>query len=370
MRILQIAIGFEGGIGKLLVDYCTRMKNDIEFEFLIGEYENGRYENELKKQGFEIYHIQVGSSRNEKNRVLTQILKTKHYDVVHIHGGCDYTFLKCAKYNNVKTRIVHSHNALIESRSSNPLYKLCRNLYREILNKLYVTEKWACGIEAGRALWGDRAIRNENVFIMPNAIQTEKYRFKEGIRHKFRRDLDIENDALVIGTVGRLTYQKNQRFMIKILSRMLQKHSNVYLIMIGDGELEDELKQQAEEYEVDSNIRWLGNRKDVPSILNTLDVFLLTSYYEGLPVVMIEAQANGLPCIVSDVITRECNCLSGNRYISLSCEPDIWAREVTEAALEGRNLNAGPIMIEHGFEINSAVCEVKNKYLEAVKSND
>lgn len=369
MKILQIAIGFEGGIGKLLVDYCTRMNDCIEFEFLVGIYENGRYENELKKCGFTIHHILVGASKEEKEIVLNNILKNDHFDAVHIHGVCDYIFLKCAKRNKVKTRIVHSHNASVETRHKNPLYKICRNIYRGFNNWLYVTDKWACGIEAGKALWGEAAVKSNRVFIMPNAVQTENYAFDESIRRAVRSKLEIDQDAIVVGSVGRLTYQKNQSFMIGVLSEIKKTSDKVYLVMIGDGEQEEELKHKAIECGVDKNIKWLGNRNDVPQLLNAMDVFILTSHFEGLPVVMIEAQANGLPYVVSDVVTKECDFLNSNEYLSLTSSFREWADAVLKAAAAGRDQNAESILIEHGYELKAAVEILKNKYKEVIKTN-
>lgn len=369
LKILQIAIGFEGGIGKLLVDYCTRMKDCIDFEFLVGIYENGHYENDLKKCGFTIHHILVGASKEDKEEVLNKILRNGHFDAVHIHGVCDYTFLKCAKRNKVKTRIVHSHSALVATRCKNSVYRTFRNIYREFNNRLYVTNKWACGIEAGKALWGEAAVNNNEVFIMPNAVQIEKYAFNESIRRGVRSKLEIDQKAIVVGAVGRLTYVKNQSFMIDVVSEIKKVFDNVYLVMIGNGELEEELKHKAIECGVDRNIKWLGNRNDVPQLLNAMDVFILTSYSEGLPVVMIEAQANGLPCVVSDEVTKECNFLNSNEYLSLTSSFREWADAVLKAAAAGRDQNAESIITEHGYELKAAVEILKNKYEEVIKAN-
>ena len=369
MKILQIAIGFEGGIGKLLVDYCTKMKGGIEFEFLVGTYENGRYEKELKNNGFTIHHILVSASKEEKRKVLNDILKDAHFDAIHIHGVCDYVFLKCAKRNKVKTRIVHSHNASVEMRYKNPFYKTCRNIYRAFNNWLYVTDKWACGIEAGKALWGEAAVNNNQVFIMPNAIQTKNYTFDESIRKRMRLNLGIDQEAIVVGSVGRLTYQKNQSLMLDIMSEIKKTFNNIYLVMIGEGELEEKLKHKAIECGIDKNIKWLGNRNDVAQLLNAMDVFILTSHYEGLPVVMIEAQANGLPCVVSNEITKECDFLNSNKYLSLTSSFREWADAVLKAAVAGRNQNAQNIIIEHGYELKVAVEVLKKKYSEVIKTN-
>lgn len=370
MRILQIAIGFEGGIGKLLVDYCTRMKDRIQFEFLIGQYENGQYEKKLVENGFKVHHIRIGASKAEKKRVFNTIVSETVFDAVHIHGSCDYELLKCAKDVNIKTRIVHSHAALESTRYKNKIYVALRNSYHDILNSLYVTDKWACGNEAANSMWGNKAVLQKKVFIMPNAVNTKHFAFSAEWAERIRRELHISKDELVIGTVGRLTYQKNHSYMIDVMRSLKQNHSHFTLMLIGSGELESELKEKAKRYRVYDNILWLGNRDDVPVLLNAMDVFVLTSHFEGLPVVMMEAQANGLRCVVSDAVTRECDFLDGNQYLSLEAGPEKWAVTIAQTANMGRAEKPAKILQEHGYELNNAVDVVFEEYTRAVNRND
>lgn len=364
MKILQVAYGFEGGIGRLLVDYCSRLKEDIDFDFLIGKNQNGLFEKKLIQNGFVVYHIDLGLSDKERYIFWNEFFSEKKYDAIHLHGNADYVCLKAAKQYGIKCRIVHSHNAFDPSQNKSKLYKATRNLYRKVKNKLYVTDKWACGQYAGKVMWG-----NATFFTMPNAIDCASFRFDDKLRCEIRERLEIPSSAIVLGSVGRLTKQKNYEYLLNVHKYILQINGNVHLLLVGNGELRSELEDLAKELMIQDRVHFVGEQSEIRAYLSAMDIFVLTSMFEGLPVVMIEAQANGLPCIVSDVVTRECDFLHSNRYISLECEYSDWANEILRTVSDGRDNNAEKILIDRGFEINAAVQIVKNKYKEAIKKN-
>ena len=363
MRVLQMAIGFEGGIGKLLVDYCTILKKDVEFEFLIGSYENGLFESILREHSFVIHHLPVNYTRKDKIKIVKAIIREKSFDAIHIHGVCDFDVLRLAKKEGIRNRIVHSHNAVATLHYDSFLYRVLRNLYRNIMYRLFVTEKWACGIEAGKSMWGEKAVNSGSVRIITNAIETECYRFNQDMRAIKRSILGIDSDCKVLGTVGRLTKQKNHAFMIDVFKQFVMSEPNARLVLIGEGELKTELENKALELGISNKVIFLGNRSDVCDLLNIFDLFVLTSFFEGLPVVMIEAQANGLPCLVSNEITKEADLLPNNQYLSLSDSAKAWSNKAITLINAGRDDCAMKILTERGYDIKSAAMHLKDIYL-------
>lgn len=349
IKILQVAYGFEGGIGRLLVDYSKRLKDKIEVEFLITHYENGIFEKCLIDMGFKVYRIYKELPLKEKEKVITKILNDNNYDVIHIHGSCDYQLLKCAKKKGIKVRIVHSHNS-IERNKKNFVYELSRKVYREIKNNMLITEFWACGKDAAISSWGLQKYEQGKVHIMKNAINIEEFKFSKEKRDKIRKELDLE-DKFIVGNVGRLTTQKNHEFLINVFNSVKEIRDDALLLIIGSGDLESQLKMQVKKLGLQEKVRFLGARNDVSEILNAMDVFVLTSIYEGLPVVMIEAQANGLNCIVSDCITKECNIMKGNKYLSLEDNYFEWAEYICNARNYNR-LDSIELISKAGYDVN------------------
>lgn len=324
MRVLQIAYGFEGGIGRLLVDYCSRLKQECQFEFLIGECQDGIFERRLIEKGFLVYHIKIGMPKKEKELFYKDFFSNYRYDIVHLHGSCDYICLKVAKKYGIQTRIVHSHNAVNYSKSKNMFYSALRNIYHELLNRLYVTDKWACGQKAGIAMWG-----KNNFFILPNAIDTSRFIYDDLARKRVRKYYSIAEDTLLVGTVGRLTDQKNHIFLLDVFSKLKDDNVNAELMIVGDGELKRELMKKSKEKGLNEIIHFVGNQTDVNAFLSSMDLFVLPSKFEGLPVVMIEAQSNGLRCLVSNKVTKECDVGKDNKFIGIdSIDVDRWVNEI------------------------------------------
>lgn len=357
MRILQVAYGFEGGIGRLLVDYCSRLKNDLEFEFLLGECTDGIFEKKLIDEGFHVHHIKLGMNNNEKKIFYKKFFLKHHYDIIHMHGTCDYICLKEAKKSGIKYRIVHSHNAIDLSESRGKLYKELRKIYRTFMNRAYVTEKWACGSAAGHAMWG-----NTKFFIMKNAIDIESFQYNNEQRQLIRKMWNIPEKGYVIGSVGRLTSQKNYSFMLKVFANLIKKMPEAHLMLVGDGELRTNLLDEAQKLEIDNKVHITGLQTNIVAYLSAMDVFVLPSKFEGLPVVMIEAQANGLECIVSNKITKECSIDEKNVFLGIGKENiQEWSDVLMEKSKKKRNCTRKNEDLAC-FNIDKAAKVVKDKY--------
>ncbi len=337
-----------GGVAKLLYDYYMHMdKSKVHFDFLIYDYyDEGIYEHPLKDMGSTIYKIPA-FSKNKKAYLheMEQIVKNGNYDVVQSHMGSRGLFLMYfGKKYKVKKRIAHSHIAYENVSKKKAIFNKCLAK----VAKHYATDLFACGKDAGVYMWGDTA----NVKVMINAISTEDFKFSNKIREEKRKELGLEN-KLVIGAVGRLSEQKNYPFLFNVYSQVLKERDDTVLLIIGRGLNDDALKKQAADMGLGDNVVFLGVRKDVSQLLNAFDLFVLPSLYEGLPVVLIEAQANGLSELVSNRVTDEMNVSDLIRFIPIENSDTITWKD----AIVNHNPNVAArekysdVVKENGYDI-------------------
>lgn len=314
-----------GGADRVIYDYCVRMIPQIQFDFIVHSDHKGILEEELVSLGCNIYHIEParnGFFKYIKN--INQILHQNKYDMIHVSQGYwGYFFILLAQLNGIGVRIAHAHMANV------PENKLTR-VKRKIFSKLTIlsaTDLFACGFDAAKWMWGEKLFRKNKVKIMVNAIDGEKFTFNNNLRNHLRKNWDFENQ-FVIGNVGRLAHQKNQSFLIDVFSEIKKFKNDSKLVLIGRGELEEELRSKVERMGLKESVVFTGVRSDVNQLLNMLDVFVLPSLFEGLPITLIEVQMNGLPTIVSDNITEESKFTDNYLSLSLETSPIIWAKKI------------------------------------------
>lgn len=259
------------------------------------------------------------------------------YRIVHSHiDSMSYIPLLTAKKACVPIRIAHSHNTSIDRDFKYILKQYFRHKVTDVAN-YYL----ACGTEAGHFLFG-----NQYFQVIPNAVDAEQFYFNPTIRNKKRKELGIENQY-VIGNVGRLSYQKNHRFLIEIFSEILKKREDTILMLVGVGEKEQEIKQQVEQLSLVEKVRFLGNRSDVSQLYQAMDVFVLQSLFEGIPVVGIEAQFSDLPCVFSDKVPKEVAFNTKAQFVSLSDSPKEWASKIINCSKEKRSSSGDDIANSH-----------------------
>lgn len=203
--------------------------------------------------------------------------------------------LKLGYKYGIPRRILHAHNSMFSGKLHTRLLCAANRLFFDF----YLTDRWACSSGAGRFFFGDKPFT-----LVPNAIQMSKYAYNEKARERLRRALNID-DKFVIGTVGSLVYQKNQELLIRCMPVLLSRNANAHLLIVGQGELEGGLRNLAISLGVDHCVTFTGQRKDVADLLSAFDVFAFPSHYEGFSVVLLEAQANGLPCVISNTIADD-----------------------------------------------------------------
>lgn len=316
-----------GGVAKLLYDYYQHMDREkVHFDFLIQDlYDEGIYEKPLRDLGCSIYKIpRIKKDRKGYLHGMEKVISEGNYDVVHSHMGARGLFtMYYAKKAKVKKRVAHSHIAYEDITK----LKRCFDIMLSRMAKKNATHLFACGKEAGKYMWGKRCSQKGKIKIMTNAVDTKAYEFSSDLRELKRKELGVE-EKLVIGIVGRLSEQKNYPFLFKAYKELLQIRKDVVLVIVGRGLEEEKIRESAKQLEINDNIMFLGVRKDVPELLNAFDLFVLPSLYEGLPVVLIEAQANGLRQLVSDRVTNEMDITDLIEFLSIENTARLWAEKM------------------------------------------
>lgn len=367
IRVLhELAALDGGGDAKLLYSYYSNMDRDkVHFDFVIFDfYDEGIYEKPLRELGCTIHKIpRIKRDKMGYLRGMQQIIENGNYDVVHSHmGGRSLFTMFFARRYGVKRRIAHSHVAY------EPVTKLkrCFNIGLCIAAKINATDLFACGRDAGIYMWGKRCSQKGKVRIMTNAVDTELFAFSQKLREEKRRELQVE-DKYVIGIVGRLEPQKNYPFLLDVYKELLKTSKDVVLVAVGRGQEKEEeaIKQYGVSLGIDDQIRYLGVRSDVPQLLNAFDLFVLPSLFEGLPVVLIEAQASGLRQIVSDKITREMNITDLIDFLPIVGTEKEWAQKIESYRnCQTNRTEYAKKVTEAGYDIKEASLRMQEFYLQ------
>ena len=366
MRILVInTVRFQlNGITSVIMNYYRWMdKSRMIMDFVtIGETNEGIRE-ELKENGSKLYEFKRAKNPFYYMKSLTRLLREQQYDVVHVHGNSALMLVDLlpAKWAGVPVRIAHSHNTDCTN-------KLLHHLLEPVFRKTY-NHGFACGEEAGKWLYGIGKF-----LVVRNGIDLQKFRFLPEVRMECRRKIGA-GKRRVIGHVGHFTEQKNHRFLIDLFAELQKENPEILLLLLGDGMLMDEMVERAKENNVMEHVIFCGNVQDIPNYLMAMDLFVLPSIYEGMPLSLIEAQASGLPCIASDRISPEARLTDLMGFLPLE-EEDRWKREILNnldlecLGLEKESLEyrqskseeASRRIAEQGYEIKENASRLQSLY--------
>lgn len=305
-RILYISGGIlhRGGVESFMMNYYRHFDHSkLQVDFIVHGPEKGYYDDEILSLGGKIYHVPVKSIDYRGNiNALRKIFVSGEYNVIHSHmDAMSYVPLQLAKEMGIPNRIAHSHNT--NFLTNNPL-KILLNKYARFKLRSCATHYQACSVLAGEWLFGKGLMKSQKVTLVNNAIELAKFQFMPEIRAQMRTELSIESN-FVIGHVARFDDQKNHEFLIDIFSEIIKKNKKAKLVLVGEGYLKNNIEKKVKTLLLENHVLFLGSRPDVDQLLNAFDVFVLPSKFEGLPVCLIEAQANGLPILVSDVVSKE-----------------------------------------------------------------
>lgn len=302
-------------------------KNEIDISILCTLHEIGDYDEEITKLNSNIYYLPTNVLSRLKyiNHIGTILSyysffkKHPEFQIFHMHTYHAFdAFLGVlgAKIARVPKVIVHSHN-------SKAPHRFLHYLFRMLLNCMDI-ERFACSKLAAEWLFGTM----KNATVINNGIMLDSYSFDISKREKIRFDLGIDRDKFVIGHIGRFNFQKNHSFLIDIFEQIYNLNKNSLLLLVGCGEMQAEIRQKVRDKGLNECVRFLNVRNDISDLLCGFDVFLFPSLFEGLSVVLIEAQASGLPCIISDTNSKEILLTDDVHMLSLCDDVSVWANMI------------------------------------------
>ena len=299
IRVLQVYPQLNNAGTEMVIMnlYKNIDKNRVQFDFLVEE--PGELDHIIRDMGGKIYYIKKANKRNYFKAIIDFFNLHKEYKVVHAHTHRNMgVVLKAAKLAGIRIRIAHSHN----SRTDVPKFF---TVYKRITSKIVednATDFFACSLNAAKWLF---PAKYKKARIINNAIDLEGFSYNFEERRKLRNELGIGDNDKVVCHVGRFAKQKNHSFLIEIANYLLSKTDEIKLVLVGDGPLFDQNKGKVKSLGIEDSVIFLGSRVDVNHIMSASDLFLLPSYHEGLGIVLIEAQANGLSCIASEAVPPE-----------------------------------------------------------------
>lgn len=345
IRVLQVIHRMRPGGAQALVMNAYRKadRSQVQFDFAVRSTQEEYHDQEIKSLGGRIFHLPWKKANPISpilyKKALAQIL-CEHgpFSVVHSHIGFYSGFvLPTAKKQNIPIRIAHSHNTTSTERYSAVLGAWEKLMRRQILSS--ATNLLACNKTAAGWLFGSQWQKDRRTEIIHNAVKLSDYEMLSQKKNTFRKELGFPLEAPLLGHIGRFDTQKNHSFLIEIMATLVQQTPEAHLLLIGEGELFHQTKSLVQERGLQDNVHFLGIRGDIPSILRSLDLFLLPSLYEGLAIVLIEAQAAGTPCLISDNLPKEVDINIGLiEYESLKADTNQWAKKINKIIATPTNI--------------------------------
>ena len=357
IRVLQVVTYMgRGGLETMLMNYYRNIDRDkVQFDFLTHRDERWDYDDEIESLGGKIYHLPKLNpfSKSYLNALDKFFKEHKEYQIVHGHQDClSGVVLKVAKKNGVKFTIAHSHNA---NQDKNLKYLI--KVFEKRKIPKYADKLFACGDEAGRWMFN-----TDNFEVLHNAIDTDLYTYNKEKADKVKKEFGIEN-KFVVGHVGRFSTQKNHEFLIDVFNEVQKVKEDSVLMLVGDGDLRPEIEQKVRDLQIENKVIFTGVRSDVNDLMQGMDVFLFPSLYEGLGIVLIEAQAAGLRCVISDTIPKDGVLTDDVTCISLAQSPVVWANEILKYQKYKRSNNK-EIIKKADYDIKNNAKTLEQFYIE------
>lgn len=356
-RVLQVVTHMNrGGLETMLMNYYRQIdRSRVQFDFLTHREGEKDYDAEIRALGGRIYHVPPVNpfSAGYLHSLDEFFAAHPEYRVVHSHLDCMSAYvLRAARKHGVPVRIGHSHNT---NQPHDLKYPIKLWSKRKIAGE--ATQLFACGKEAGEWMFGSAAFR-----VLPNAIDATAYRFNAAVRQEVRQELGLE-DSFVLGHVGRFNEQKNHPFLIDLFAEAAKNEPRARLLLVGDGEGRAAIEEKVRQLGLADKVLFLGVRGDVNRLLQAMDAFVFPSLYEGLPVSLVEAQAAGLPCVISDKVSPESLLTDLVQQLPLG-SAETWGEQVLCAARRERRDTYDAICAA-GFDVAKNAKWLEEFYLGA-----
>lgn len=361
-RVLHILHSMEiGGMQTFIMNVYRHIdKTKVQFDFLVRVNNECYYDKEIKKLGGKIFYI---PSRRDKLLGQKKLWKDffinhKEYNTIHYHTSSlsDITPVKYAHKCKIKQIIIHAHST---TTPKSIVHKFLHAKHKKNISR-FVTNMFACSRLAAEFSYGKN--RLNNVEIIKNGIEAKKFIYSKEIALKKRKELNISNKAFVIGHTGRFAPIKNHNFLIDIFNKILIKNKSAILVLIGKEDDKKEIRKKIMDLGIEKNVKILGTRNDVNEILMAMNAFVFPSFNEGLPVSVIEAQATGIKCFLSDSITNEVDITGNVEFVSLKQSDEYWCDEIlNNYNIERKNFYNN--LVEAGYDIESTTKILEKLYI-------
>ena len=353
IRVLQVfGVMNYGGAENFIMNVFRNVdRSKILFDFVVHSNEEGKFDQEIKELGGTIYKCPRFKGTNYlKYKKWWHLFFKEHpeYSIIHTHiRSTASIFLKIAKKYNLKT-ISHSHS----TSNGKGISSFVKRMLQKNICK-YSDLCLACSIEAGKWLFGNKIINSEKFKIIKNGIDLEKYGLNTAVRARIRKEMRVLDEEILLVHVGRFHESKNHDFLLKVFYEISNYSQKYKLLLVGDGELRKHIENQIATYNIQKRVILVGNVSNVNDYLQASDCFVFPSKWEGLPMTVIEAQASGLPCLVSNRITNEVAVTSLVEMLSID-DVSIWTKRIIFNGFEKKDSKSE--IIEAGYSIND-VCE-------------
>ena len=345
-----------GGLEAVVMNYYRHIdRTKVQFDFIVDEDSTLVPREEIESLGGRVFTVPPYQHVVAYQKALVGLFREQGWTIVHSHENALSMFpLRAAKRAGVPVRIAHSHST---SGRGEPARNAMKWVLRRFSN-VYPTHRMACSRHAGEWLFG----KSTEFDVLYNAIELDRFRFDPRERAGVRSELGIPDSALVVGHIGRFVTQKSHAFLLEVFDQIVMDGADAVLVLAGDGPLRSEIERRVQEMGLSDRVRVLGQRDDANRLYQAFDVFCLPSLYEGLGIVAVEAQASGLPCVLSTEVPREVEVTDECTFLGLRESTERWSAAIEQAALRS---DRGAIHLEdfRNYDIDCAARDLEARYL-------
>lgn len=362
VRVLHIVNSlYRAGMESRIMDIYRRLDRErFQFDFYVESGNEGAYDDEVRELGGRVYYSKKKNIANIPSfKQFYRFLEVhREYRIVYAYNQWAGFYLKSAKKAGVPTRIAFARTSLDKKSLKNSI----KNAVKKNVNK-YATHRFAVSKKAALWLFGGEVVADEKTEVWPNAINSQAFAYSDSVRREMREELELEDKYTVVH-VGNIRPEKNHSFLLEVFSEIKKLHENAQLILAGRGGM-DPLMEKVRHLNIDGSVHYLGVRDDISRVLQAGDVFIFPSLYEGFPGAVLEAEASGLPCIISDTITDEVMLTDSIVAESLDKSPQMWAEKVNEIDRADRE-SAWKVVKDKGYDIVNLVDRMQKFFSEEI----